>query len=97
MIGLLFSLLVLTGAAAYKNVNGGELVSCSSDGMARTGYTRTGFCVNRDDDHGSHHICINLSSTSGGNFCEVTKQPNWCDDKMGCHEDGNKKCQVQNW
>jgi hypothetical protein len=28
--------------------------------------------VFQDDDHGSHHVCIDLSSTTGGNFCTVT-------------------------
>jgi len=67
---------------------------------ARTGYTRTGYCINENDDIGSHHICIDLSSTTGGNFCTVTGQPNWCSSKMTCHEDyhNNKnQCLIQNW
>ena len=56
----------------YINVNGNALSSCSSDGMALTGYTRTGSCVDKNDDSGSHHICIDLSSTTGGDFCDVT-------------------------
>jgi hypothetical protein len=40
--------------------------------MALTGYTRSGQCYAHDDDHGSHHVCIDLSSTTGGNFCSVT-------------------------
>jgi hypothetical protein len=40
--------------------------------MALTGYTRSGQCYAHDDDHGSHHVCIDLSSTTGGNFCAVT-------------------------
>lgn len=46
---------------------------------------------------GSHHICIDLSSTTGGNFCEVTKQPNWCSSFMTCHDNRNKQCPIKNW
>ena len=81
---------------AYKNINGGELKSCSKPGMALTGFTRSGSCVDEHDDQGSHHICINLSSTNGGNFCKVTGQPDWCSDNMEC--DGSSgKCPVKNW
>ena len=34
--------------------------------MALTGFTRTGHCVEKKDDEGSHHICIDLSSESLG-------------------------------
>merc|ERR1711939_628470 len=45
---------------------------------------------------GSHHICIEMDSVDGGNFCEVTGQPNWCDDYMQC--DGKRGlCPVQHW
>merc|ERR1712224_868069 len=70
---------------------------------ALTGYTRNGNCVERTDDKGSHHICIDLSSTSsnenGYNFCEVTGQSNWCAyDNMACHEDSSQLgCPVTNW
>lgn len=88
-------------AASYKNVFGSELKSCSSDGMALTGYSRTGYCVDKNDDSGSHHICIDLSSTSGGNFCDVTGQDDWCSSEMSCHDfdsdDDGTLCQVQNW
>jgi uncharacterized protein (DUF2237 family) len=43
--------------------------------MALTGYTRTGLCNAHDDDQGSHHVCVDLSSTTGGNFCSVTVGP----------------------
>jgi len=95
---------LLSSALGYKNVHGEELKSCSSQGMALTGFTRTGYCVDQDDDSGSHHICIDLSSATGGNFCQVTEQPNWCADQMLCHDgsrsfsDGSEeKCTVQNW
>ena len=48
------------------------------------------------DDLGSHHICIDVSSTSGGNFCKVTRQSDWCSSTMPCHE-GSGLCPVQDW
>lgn len=65
--------------------------------MARTGFMRDGHCTETNDDRGSHHICIDLSSTSGGNFCSVTGQPNWCESSMGCHEDYSEQCEVEHW
>jgi uncharacterized protein (DUF2237 family) len=87
----------LTSAVEYKNVYGNELQSCSSAGMARTGYTRSGLCVDQNDDAGSHHICIDMSSATGGNFCTVTGQPNWCEKSMPCQEDKSSSCAIQNW
>mmetsp|Transcript_1514 Transcript_1514/g.3346 ORF Transcript_1514/g.3346 Transcript_1514/m.3346 type:complete len:251 (+) Transcript_1514:161-913(+) len=87
-----------TTNASYQNVYGNALASCSSDGMARTGFMRDGHCTEVNDDAGSHHICINVSSTSGGNFCTVTGQPNWCSYTMGCHSDYHTTtCPVENW
>ena len=82
-----------------KNVYGGTLQSCSSDGSARAGYTRSGYCVNEKDDVGSHHICINLAAiaSSGQNFCQVTGQSDWCSSSMPCHENKYQSCQVENW
>jgi len=72
--------------------------------MALTGYTRTGYCVDQNDDNGSHHICIDLSSLSSDNddgnnqnFCDVTGQNDWCSSEMPCNEDQDEYCQVQNW
>jgi uncharacterized protein (DUF2237 family) len=65
-------------------VYGNALESCSQTNMALTGYTRTGSCVEYQDDAGSHHICIDLSSTTGGNFCTVTGQSDWCSSYMTC-------------
>lgn len=67
--------------------------------MAKTGYTRSGQCVDQEGDTGSHHICINLSSTSssGKDFCEVTGQDDWCSEKMPCHEDESQDCPVEDW
>ncbi len=82
-----------------KNVNGKDLQLCSTEGMALTGFTRDGRCIEQQDDVGSHHICIDLSSiaSTGKNFCAVTGQPDWCDDKMACSEDSNEKCPVKDW
>jgi hypothetical protein len=81
----------------YLNVYGQSLHSCSSDGMALTGYTRTGYCVDEYDDQGSHHICIDLTSTTVSSsinnnnrdsFCTVTGQSDWCSSQdMPCHND----------
>eukprot|EP00571_Detonula_confervacea_P014042 CAMPEP_0172311264 /NCGR_PEP_ID=MMETSP1058-20130122/14401_1 /TAXON_ID=83371 /ORGANISM="Detonula confervacea, Strain CCMP 353" /LENGTH=132 /DNA_ID=CAMNT_0013024399 /DNA_START=229 /DNA_END=627 /DNA_ORIENTATION=- len=67
--------------------------------MAKTGFDRSGQCVDQEGDTGSHHICIDLSSTSsnGKDFCEVTGQDNWCAKDMPCHEDTNKQCPVERW
>jgi hypothetical protein len=63
--------------ASYESVTGKELEKCSMPGMALTGYTRQGKCVAHDDDAGSHHVCIDMASNTGGNFCSVTGQPDW--------------------
>merc|ERR1719330_1161600 len=93
---LILLLNVALGVNSYTNVNGDALQKCSSNGMALTGYTRTGYCVDRHDDAGSHHICIDMSSTEGGNFCSVTGQSNWCSSHMGCDGLGGQ-CPVKNW
>lgn len=101
----------IRGVGAYSNLYGNQLESCSSSGMALTGYTRTGYCVDENDDTGSHHICIDLSSTrTEQNFCYVTGQDDWCSENMPCHDDSNNdhdndngndddsnQCPVQNW
>ena len=104
MVLKIASFLILLGSlpslvfGQYQNVYGESLASCSSNGMAKTGFTRSGQCVEKDEDAGSHHICIDLSSTTGGNFCDVTGQSDWCDDKMACHEDETRKdCPVHHW
>lgn len=86
-------------SAGATNVYGKPLSKCSQTGMALTGFTRTGHCVEKKDDEGSHHICIDLSSESlnGKNFCEVTKQDDWCDSKMECDDGSDKKCPVEHW
>merc|ERR1711871_389600 len=96
---LVATMLVLTFATpvnAYQNVLGTDLQPCSKNGMALTGFTRNSKCVDRNDDAGSHHVCIDMSSTSGGNFCTVTGQPNWCSESMLCNN-GKGKCKIENW
>lgn len=82
-----------------KNVFGDPLESCSQNGMAKTGYDRSGQCVDQEGDTGSHHICINLKSASsnGKDFCEVTGQDDWCAKDMPCHEDKSRQCPVERW
>ena len=86
-----------SAAAAYQNVLGGELERCSGAGMALTGFTRIGKCVDRNDDAGSHHVCIDMKSNVGGNFCEVTGQPNWCGSQMSCDGTPADECPVEHW
>lgn len=110
MVGVIGAAVLALGNVAagssYTNVYGGEpLQSCSTEGMALTGFTRTGYCVDNNDDAGSHHICINLSSASGGNFCQVTGQSDWCSsENMPCHYNIDEElpmekesCSIQNW
>jgi len=110
LIAILISLYKLPSIAKaddYQNIYGNELQSCSKSntGMALTGYTRTGSCVEYQDDSGSHHICIDLSSTNGGNFCDVTGQNDWCSSYMQCdtgngyqnNDDEQDTCPIQYW
>jgi uncharacterized protein (DUF2237 family) len=94
---LVFVVVNIVHASAFTNVYGEALKDCSSAGMALTGFTREGRCVDNYHDSGSHHVCIDLSSTTGGNFCAVTNQDDWCSSFMFCHEDKSKVCQVKNW
>mmetsp|Transcript_35517 Transcript_35517/g.53743 ORF Transcript_35517/g.53743 Transcript_35517/m.53743 type:complete len:234 (-) Transcript_35517:184-885(-) len=90
--------------SSVLNIYGGPLEQCSHSGMALTGFTRDGYCTDINGDTGSHHICIDLSSTTGGNFCSVTGQSDWCSSSMTCHdalfdeeEDEDNYCPVQDW
>lgn len=49
-----------TFVVANLNVYGNALEPCSTSGMALTGWTRSGSCVDEDDDAGSHHVCIDI-------------------------------------
>eukprot|EP00978_Attheya_sp_CCMP212_P017698 scaffold47446_cov58-Attheya_sp.AAC.2 len=69
--------------------------------MALTGYTRSGSCIDYNDDAGSHHICIDVSSTNE-NFCTVTGQSDWCSSYMPCDtgasaSSSSSLCPVKNW
>ena len=87
----------------FLNVYGKPLADCSGPGMALTGFTRDGTCVDKNDDAGSHHICIEMDSSQGSNFCEVTGQPNWCESDMPCADspggasEAILECPVRNW
>mmetsp|Transcript_97994 Transcript_97994/g.277152 ORF Transcript_97994/g.277152 Transcript_97994/m.277152 type:complete len:175 (-) Transcript_97994:30-554(-) len=79
--------------SAPKNVMGNDIQSCSEPGTALTGFTRTGSCVDIDDDNGSHHICIKMES----DFCKVTGQiPDWCSEEMPCMGQSGD-CAIGNW
>ena len=85
-----------TQSKGYMNVYGAPLKKCSGRGMALTGFTREGTCTDRFDDRGSHHVCIEMDSVGGGNFCTVTGQSNWCEEWMQC-DGGKGLCPVKHW
>lgn len=37
-----------------------------------------------------------MKSNTGGNFCEVTGQPNWCGSSMAC-DNQSGTCPVEHW
>jgi uncharacterized protein (DUF2237 family) len=85
--------LVTLQDVSYTNVLGGPLQECSKPGMALTGFTRDGHCIDSgDDDQGAHHICIQMKK----DFCTVTGQPDWCEEKMECMGQAGK-CPIGNW
>merc|ERR1719331_640720 len=110
---MLLALVILAAhvpVQGYLNVQGTPLGRCSHTGMALTGWTRNGHCVDYNDDGGSHHICVDLSSTSSrqrryaisapylrDNFCTVTGQSNWCDSRMRCDGNAQAQCPVEHW
>mmetsp|Transcript_128017 Transcript_128017/g.250683 ORF Transcript_128017/g.250683 Transcript_128017/m.250683 type:complete len:165 (+) Transcript_128017:112-606(+) len=80
--------------AETHNVLGGDLGLCSHPGTALTGFTRTGHCEDfGNDDQGSHHICIQMKS----NFCKLTGQPDWCEERMPCMGNTGEDCPIGNW
>jgi len=106
LVSLLARMIMVVSAASssssFQNVYGGTLQTCSTDGMALTGFTRTGYCVDENDDEGSHHICLDIASTNNDdetNFCTVTGQSDWCSyEEMPCHEDSTQSaCPVEQW
>ena len=78
------------------NVMGNLLTSCSQDGHALTGYTRTGKCESHESDRGNHHICMELPLMDGTNFCKQTNQANWCEEERPCHDHGGL-CRIDFW
>lgn len=54
------------GGDGMLNIYGEPLVPCSRNGMATTGYTRTGKCEAVASDAGSHHVCIDISRVGRG-------------------------------
>jgi len=97
LIAIVAAAYAIAPAAAAVNVYGDTLQRCSGNGQALTGFTRNGHCVDQNDDAGSHHICIDMASTTGGNFCTVTQQPNWCSSSMPCDGDTSRQCPVKHW
>jgi len=86
--------IVAAADTTAENVMGTSLDSCSTAGMAMTGFTRNGHCIDAgDDDQGSHHICIQMRP----DFCTVTGQPNWCGVEMTCMGDSTNKCHIKHW
>merc|ERR1711988_736543 len=81
--------------AAFLNIYGKPLASCSEPGMAMTGFTRDGKCANTDGDEGSHHICIDMANLTE-NFCLTTGQPNWCSGNSLCMGSAGQ-CPIQDW
>jgi len=81
-----------TTASGPQSVMGAPLSPCSTNGTAMTGFMRDGKCRDVNDDAGSHHICIKMRP----DFCTVTGQPNWCEEKMDCMgQEG--QCDIENW
>lgn len=82
-----------------RNVYGKKLKTCSSNGMAVTGWQRDGFCSHHRQDKGSHHVCVkNIDKNKDAKtFCDITGQEDWCSEKDICHGDSNKQCDRKKW
>lgn len=66
---------------AYLNVYGETLQPCSYNGTALTGFTRNGYCIHKNDDDGSHHICIDVGATTADDAAD--------DDYLDYNDDGD--------
>uniref|UniRef100_A0A7S4MMB9 Uncharacterized protein n=1 Tax=Prymnesium polylepis TaxID=72548 RepID=A0A7S4MMB9_9EUKA len=75
-----------------QSVMGSSLATCSAPGEAMTGFTRTGSCVDLNDDAGSHHICIEMKA----DFCTVTGQDDWCSQPSSCMGQTGQ-CPIKHW
>lgn len=66
------------------NINKKTLKICSKNPL--TGYTRTGYCVHDNMDHGNHYVCakmdkkfLNFTKKRGNDLSSVVKPgENWC-------------------
>ena len=38
-----------------------------------------------------------MASNTGGNFCSVTGQPDWCSSQMACDGGRGEQCPVEHW
>jgi len=86
-----------------KNANGGVLQPCSISGMALTGGSREGYCVDSYGRSGSH-ICMNIDNSNDdiNNFCNLeyseAKLPACRENGVfPCQEDITQMCPVQNY
>jgi len=86
-----------------KNANGDELQPCSTSGMALTGGSREGYCVDTYGNYGSH-ICMNIDNSNDdiNNFCNLEntagKLPACVENaQFPCQEDTRLMCPVQNY
>lgn len=79
------------------NLFGEPLTPCSTAGMASTGYTRDHLCAHNNDDHGSHHVCLeHVNGNNGGpSFCQMTGQSEWCGTSGRCAD--GKPCPKDHW
>lgn len=80
-----------------RNVFGELLELCSKAGMGNTGFNRDGTCLHVEVDEGYHNICMNIPGVTGGDFCTVTGQHDWCTEAMPCVENNLNNCPVGNW
>lgn len=91
------------GQFKEKNANGGVLQPCSAPGMALTGGSREGYCVDSYGRYGSH-ICMNIDNSNDdiNNFCNLeyaqAKLPACRENGVfPCQQDTTKMCPVQNY
>jgi len=82
------------GGENYLNVYGESLQECSEDGMARAGYTDSGYCV--DDDAYSYYMCMDVSTLNSGDLCDATGEDG-CSAEWPCHDNDEENCSIQNW
>lgn len=86
-----------------KNALGFDLQPCSTSGMALTGPSREGYCMDSYGNYGSH-ICMNIDNSNDdiNNFCNVEsiqeRLPACIENSLfPCQEDTRDMCPVQNY